>query len=162
MTTTQFDLSRFEQHHPADFGHALGEVREGQKVSHWMWYVFPQITALGRSETAIHYGIGSLAEAEAYLLHPVLGRDYAVIVEAVAEQVIGNGIDIDTLMGYPDDLKLVSSLTLFEKVARHLGEAVPAGLADNCTAILEAANAAGYPRCAETQTLLQDGYREAS
>ena len=65
-------------------------------------------------------------------------------------------------MGDPDDVKLVSSLTLFEHVARDLGDAAPAGLAHNCAAILEAANAAGYPRCAETQMLLQDGYREAS
>src|ERR687895_593124 len=68
-----FDLERFVTAQAPVFATALAELRAGQKRSHWMWFIFPQLRGLGRSATAQHYGIGSLAEARAYLAHPLLG-----------------------------------------------------------------------------------------
>ncbi|MBE7157533.1 MAG: DUF1810 family protein [Rhodospirillales bacterium] len=68
-----FDLNRFVQAQAPALEQFLRELRQGQKRTHWMWFVFPQLGSLGRSSTARYYGIGSLAEAQAYLAHPVLG-----------------------------------------------------------------------------------------
>ncbi len=72
-----FDLGRFLSAQETTQARALAELRRGRKESHWMWFVFPQLAGLGRSETARHYAIRSLAEARAYLAHPVLGPDCA-------------------------------------------------------------------------------------
>lgn len=88
----------------------LAELRAGRKETHWMWFVFPQLRALGRSPTAQRYGIADLAEARDYLAHPVLGprlRECAALVNAV------DGRTAHEIFGSPDDLKLRSSMTLF-------------------------------------------------
>ena len=93
---------------------ALSEVRRGRKTSHWMWFVFPQAAGLGSSPTSKHYAIGSLAEAKAYLAHPVLGPRLREIAGAV---VALKGRTARAVFGSPDDMKLRSSLTLFEAAA---------------------------------------------
>ena len=92
---------------------ALAEVRDGQKESHWMWFVFPQIKGLGFSETAKFYGIADLEEAEAYLAHPVLGKHLIEISEALLKIEDKTATEI---FGTPDDMKLRSCMTLFSKV----------------------------------------------
>jgi uncharacterized protein (DUF1810 family) len=113
---TEIDVSRFVDAQRADFDRALAEIAGGRKRSHWIWYVFPQIVGLGSSPMAVRYGIGSAAEARAFLDHPVLGPNYRRIVAAVGAQVRA-GVGLDRLLGWPDDAKLVSSLTLFAGVA---------------------------------------------
>lgn len=105
------DLARFLTAQEPVWHAVLAELRAGRKQSHWMWFVFPQLRALGRSATALRYGIASLGEARAYLAHPVLGarlRQCAGLVAAV------QGRSAREVMGTPDDLKLRSSMTLFE------------------------------------------------
>ena len=80
---TRDALSRFVDAQAATYDTALAEIRAGQKRSHWMWFVFPQLRGLGHSAMAQHYGIDSLDEARAYLAHPVLGPRYRTCVEAV-------------------------------------------------------------------------------
>jgi uncharacterized protein (DUF1810 family) len=106
-----FRLERFVDAQTDVFETALAEIRAGAKRSHWMWFIFPQLAALGQSATAKHYGIESLAEAQAYLAHPLLGPRLRECVSALqalppakAEQVFGP----------IDALKLRSSLTLFD------------------------------------------------
>jgi uncharacterized protein (DUF1810 family) len=92
----------------------LAELRAGEKQTHWMWFIFPQLTALGRSQTAIRYGIADLDTARAYLSHPVLGarlRECTDIVNAVT------GRTAHEIFGSPDDLKFRSSMTLFSRAA---------------------------------------------
>lgn len=109
-----FDLGRFLSAQERTQAQALAELRRGRKESHWMWFVFPQLAGLGRSETARHYAIRSLAEARAYLAHPVLGNR---LREAVAA-AMGSGVASPrALFGSPDDMKLRSSLTLFREAA---------------------------------------------
>jgi uncharacterized protein (DUF1810 family) len=106
----RFDLERFVKAQDGVYDVALGELRAGQKRSHWMWFVFPQFAGLGSSPTAQVYAIGSLEEARAYLAHPVLGPRLVACVEAV------NAVDDRSaggIFGYPDELKFRSSLTLF-------------------------------------------------
>ena len=88
----------------------LAELRNGQKRSHWMWFVFPQLSGLGSSPTAVRYAISSLAEARAYLEHPVLGPRLRDCTRLVLEV---RGASIDDIFGYPDDRKFWSSMTLF-------------------------------------------------
>jgi uncharacterized protein (DUF1810 family) len=89
---------------------ALAELRAGQKRSHWMWFVFPQLRGLGVSPTAQHYGIADLAEAQAYLAHPVLGSRLIACTEAV---LAIEGRTLLEIFGSPDDIKFRSSMTLF-------------------------------------------------
>lgn len=104
------DLTRFIDAQQAAYAPALAEIRNGRKVSHWMWYIFPQIKGLGHSETATYYAIQSLAEAAAYLNHPVLGPRLIDI----SEQLLAiRGRTASQIMGSPDDMKLRSSMTLF-------------------------------------------------
>ena len=108
------DLQRFVEAQAPVIEQVRQELRRGAKRSHWMWFVFPQLKTLGRSETARYYGIESLAEAEAYWKHPVLGprlKECASLVLAV------EGKSALQIMGSPDDLKLRSCMTLFERVA---------------------------------------------
>jgi uncharacterized protein (DUF1810 family) len=114
MNTSEFDLTRFTKAQADSYATALAELRSGQKRSHWMWYIFPQLDGLGHSETAKYYAIKNLAEAQQYLNHPVLGKrllECAEAVLAVEEKTI---LDI---MGFPDNLKLNSSMTLFAHIA---------------------------------------------
>ncbi|MBO9543612.1 DUF1810 domain-containing protein [Caulobacter sp.] len=104
-------LGRFVDAQANTYDTALAELRRGQKTSHWMWFVFPQIAGLGRSPTARLYAITDLAEARAYLAHPVLGPR---LVEAVEALLALPGRDAHAVFGTPDDLKLRSSLTLFQ------------------------------------------------
>jgi uncharacterized protein (DUF1810 family) len=89
------------------------ELKAGRKESHWMWFVFPQLQGLGRSSTALYYGLGGLAEAEAYLAHPVLG---ARLRQAASWILAHRGQDPAAILGPIDSLKLLSSTTLFERV----------------------------------------------
>ncbi|UFS70203.1 DUF1810 domain-containing protein [Geomonas sp. RF6] len=107
-------LQRFVSAQDGIYSRALAELKNGQKRSHWMWFIFPQINGLGRSSMAIQYAIKSLDEARAYLAHPVLGKRLRECAEAV---LAVQGRSASAIMGYPDDMKLKSSMTLFEVVA---------------------------------------------
>jgi uncharacterized protein (DUF1810 family) len=108
------DLGRFVEAQQDDYHQALAEIRAGRKRSHWMWYVFPQYEGLGFSSTSVRYAIKSVAEAEAYLRHPVLGPR---LVEC-AEAVLGvEGRSASEIFGSPDDMKLRSCATLFARVS---------------------------------------------
>ncbi|MCA3574647.1 MAG: DUF1810 domain-containing protein [Aestuariivirga sp.] len=109
-----FDLDRFLKAQEPVFETALAELRAGQKQSHWMWFVFPQLRGLGRSPMAQHYGINSLGEAAAYLGHPVLGARLRQCVEAVLAL---QGKSLRQIFGVPDDIKFRSSMTLFALAA---------------------------------------------
>ena len=109
-----FGLQRFVDAQPRNYADALAELKRGRKASHWMWYVFPQIAGLGSSAMAQAYAIGSLAEAGAYLAHPVLGARLRECVRAV---LAVEGRTAHDIFGSPDDFKLRSSLTLFAAAA---------------------------------------------
>ena len=108
------DLKRFVEAQEEDYEQALLEIRGGRKRSHWMWYVFPQFAGLGVSPVSRRYAIKSVAEAEAYLRHPVLGPRLVACCEAAAGI---EGRSAAEVFGSPDDLKLCSCLTLFSAVA---------------------------------------------
>lgn len=107
------DLQRFLDAQARDYAAALAEIKSGRKRSHWMWYIFPQIQGLGFSSTSQHYAIRDLAEAAAYLKHPVLGKRLIEISTALLGLA---GHDANRVFGSPDDLKLKSSMTLFAAV----------------------------------------------
>lgn len=104
-----FDLGRFLQAQETTYAAAIGELRAGRKRNHWMWFVFPQMRGLGTSATSQFYGIGSLAEARAYLRHPILRTRLGECTEAV----LAADRSLCDLLGSPDDLKFRSSMTLF-------------------------------------------------
>ena len=106
------DLSRFVEAHDRSYSRALEEIREGRKQSHWMWYIFPQIVGLGLSSTSRFYAIADLEEARAYMQHPMLG---AHMIEICGVLLGLSANDAEDVMGYPDDLKLRSSMTLFSQ-----------------------------------------------
>jgi uncharacterized protein (DUF1810 family) len=108
------DLGRFVEAQRGVYPSALAELRQGRKTSHWMWFVFPQVAGLGRSEMTRRYAIRSLAEARSYLEHPVLGprlRECAEALLAAGER------DPVAILGPIDALKLRSSMTLFLRAA---------------------------------------------
>jgi len=109
-----FDLNRFVRAQEADYERALAEIRSGRKRSHWMWYIFPQFAGLGPSAMSQRYAINSLAEARAYLAHPILGPRLTEIADAVLNV---QGRTAHEIFGSPDDLKLSSSATLFALVS---------------------------------------------
>ena len=109
------NLERFVIAQEESYEVALREIKEGRKRSHWMWYIFPQIKGLGHSSTAEYFAIESMAEAEAYIKHPVLSKRLLEISEALLE-IDSN--DASEIFGYPDDLKLRSSMTLFSIISR--------------------------------------------
>ena len=108
------DLSRFLNAQARDYETALREIRAGHKRSHWIWYIFPQLEGLGYSGTAQYYAIRGREEAEAYMEDPVLSKRLIEIYEALLEL---DSDDPTEVMGYPDDLKLRSSMTLFSMVS---------------------------------------------
>jgi uncharacterized protein (DUF1810 family) len=108
----KFDLSRFVDAQNGIIDQALDELRDGHKRTHWMWFVFPQLAGLGRSEVARRFAIESLAEAKAYLHHPVLEKRLDMAVAAI-NGLAGN--DPVAVFGEVDALKLRSSLTLFRE-----------------------------------------------
>lgn len=107
-------LDRFVDAQAGVWAQALAELKAGRKTSHWMWFVFPQIAGLGRSETARFYAIADVAEARAYLAHPLLG---ARLREAAAALLAHRGRSAEAMLGGIDAVKLRSSMTLFEAVA---------------------------------------------
>ena len=115
LATDSFDLNRFVVAQKQDYAVALDELTQGKKYSHWMWYIFPQIEGLGHSHIAQKYAIRNIDEAKAYLVHPVLGKRLLECCEVLL------GLDgshtASEIFGFPDDLKLKSSITLFAKVS---------------------------------------------
>jgi uncharacterized protein (DUF1810 family) len=113
-TDDPHNLIRFVQAQADDYEQALSEIRSGRKQSHWMWYIFPQFDGLGFSSTSKRYAIKTLAEAKAYLAHPILGPR---LVEC-AEAALGvEGKTATQIFGSPDDMKLKSCATLFACVS---------------------------------------------
>ena len=108
------DLERFYKAQEYDYETALSEIRNGRKESHWMWYIFPQITGLGRSTTAEYYAIKSKEEAKGYIEDPVLGKRLIEISQALFQI---ESDDAEMVMGWPDNLKVRSCMTLFAEVA---------------------------------------------
>lgn len=135
MNNQNNSLDRFlvAQEHSYDM--ALREIRAGHKRSHWMWYIFPQIAGLGMSYTAQLYSIKDIDEARSYISHPVLGARLVEISEALLKT---ESSDATAVMGYPDDLKLRSCMTLFAQVSDNpvfnaVLEKFYGGKADACT-----------------------------
>jgi uncharacterized protein (DUF1810 family) len=132
-----YDLSRFLTAQERVYDDVIAELRRGRKTGHWMWFVFPQLAGLGRSEMSRHYAIASLNEARAYLAHPVLGarlRECANVLLAVPA-----GSSAEDIFGSVDAVKLRSSMTLFHRAARNdrlfaqVLERFAGGLADPAT-----------------------------
>ncbi|MEH6691695.1 MAG: DUF1810 domain-containing protein [Pseudorhizobium pelagicum] len=109
-----FDLERFTQAQAPVYRQVLAELQQGAKRSHWMWFVFPQVEGLGSSSMAERYAIGSRAEAEAYLRHPVLGPR---LVECTQLMLQHEGTSANAILGSPDDMKFRSCMTLFAAVS---------------------------------------------
>jgi uncharacterized protein (DUF1810 family) len=110
-----FDLNRFTMAQERIYSAVLSELKSGRKRTHWMWFIFPQIDGLGHSSTAKHYAIKSIEEARAYINHPVLGTRLMECAEAV---LAVEGRSVSEIFGYPDDMKLKSSMTLFASVTK--------------------------------------------
>ena len=111
----KYDLNRFLKMQERDYAQALSEIHCGRKLSHWIWYIFPQLKGLGYSYNSQYYGLDGMGEAQAYMDNRILADHLIEISEALLS-LPGN--DPTAVMGYPDDLKLKSSMTLF-------AEAVP-------------------------------------
>ena len=109
-----YDLDRFVRAQGRDYDRALEEIRRGRKRSHWMWYVFPQFEGLGFSSASRLYSIKSVAEAAAYLAHPILGPRLTECAEAALSV---EGRSAFEIFGSPDDMKLRSSATLFARMS---------------------------------------------
>ena len=121
---TTFDLERFVGAQAGCYEAVRRELAAGEKRTHWMWFIFPQIRGLGSSTMAQRYAISGLAEAQAYLAHPVLGarlRECTRLVNAVRER------SVEEIFGYPDNLKFHSSMTLFDWAAK-AGEELEGGV----------------------------------
>ncbi|WP_426425844.1 DUF1810 domain-containing protein [Bradyrhizobium genosp. A] len=112
--TDPFDLERFLRAQDPVFRDVLAELTRGRKRSHWMWFVFPQVAGLGFSAMSQRYAIGSRAEAEAYLAHPLLGPR---LIECTGLVLAVDGRTINAILGAPDDAKFRSSMTLFGAVS---------------------------------------------
>ena len=112
--TDPFDLERFVRAQDPVYRDVQGELARGRKQTHWMWFIFPQVAGLGFSAMSQRYAIGSRAEAEAYLAHPVLG---ARLVECTGLVLAVEGRSINAILGAPDDAKFRSSMTLFGAVS---------------------------------------------
>ncbi|WLR99261.1 DUF1810 domain-containing protein [Shinella sumterensis] len=120
-----FQLKRFVDAQELVFNTALAELHAGRKQTHWIWFIFPQLRALGRSATAEFYGITSLDEARAYLQHPLLADRLTRATDAVLVHRDRTAHDI---FGSPDDLKFRSSMTLFDVASSHENARFPIAL----------------------------------
>lgn len=110
----RFDLQRFVSAQECQYNDAISELKSGRKLTHWIWFVFPQLEGLGRSPTAQHYAIRSLAEARAYLDHPLLG---ARLKECTSAVLNVEGRTAHEIFGHPDDLKFHTCMTLFAAIS---------------------------------------------
>lgn len=109
----KFLLQRFMQAQSHLYSDVVSELKQGRKINHWMWFIFPQVEGLGRTSTAEKYAIKSIEEAKAYIAHPILGGR----LRECTELVLGiDGCSANQIFGYPDDLKFKSSITLFKQV----------------------------------------------
>ena len=136
MGAMPFDLERFVAAQEGVYEGALRELRQGRKTGHWIWFIFPQLAGLGRSEMSRFYGIESLAEARAYLDHPVLG---ARLRECVGAVLATSGRTAEEIFGSLDATKARSSMTLFHRAApevplfREMLDRFYAGFTDDAT-----------------------------
>jgi len=105
-----YSLDRFIEAQGEYYNIALKEIKEGQKKSHWMWYIFPQLRGLGHSDIANYYGIENLEEAKRYIENDYLRENLVNI----SRELLSIDNDIEYILGYPDNLKLQSSMTLFK------------------------------------------------
>lgn len=112
-----FNLQRFHLAQEKVYPTVVKELKFGTKISHWMWFIFPQVEGLGRTEIAKKYAIKSLDEAKAYVAHPILGKRLQECIELV---LAIDGKSATDIFGEPDDLKFRSSMTLFAKAAPHI------------------------------------------
>ena len=110
MENNAYDLNRFSIMQDMKYFQALDEIKSGRKQTHWMWFIFPQLRALGRSKMALYYGIENLEEAKAYMEHPILGARLREISSALLAL---DSNDPLAVMGAPDHIKLCSCMTLF-------------------------------------------------
>ena len=113
-TPDPYNLDRFVQAQNSMYEQVLSELKNGAKVSHWMWFIFPQIKGLGRSPTAIEFAISSREEARAYLHHPLLGPR---LKECTRLVLLTEGRSIEQIFGSPDNMKFRSCMTLFAQVS---------------------------------------------
>lgn len=114
MCNNDYDLNRFLEAQNGVYSIALKELQEGCKRSHWMWYIFPQLKYLGHSYNAKYYGISGIAEATAYLQHPILGQHLRAVTSTILHL---SGNDAEAIFGGVDAMKLRSSMTLFDVVS---------------------------------------------
>jgi uncharacterized protein (DUF1810 family) len=114
MAEDRYNLHRFVEAQDRVFEQVCSELRAGEKSSHWMWFIFPQVQGLGYSSTARYFAISNLDEARAYLEHPVLGPRLMVCTDLVLDISV---TPIEQIFGYPDYLKFRSSMTLFARAA---------------------------------------------
>jgi uncharacterized protein (DUF1810 family) len=118
-----FELRRFVDAQASVYPQVVAELSRGRKLSHWMWFIFPQMAGLGSSAMAQRYAIGSRGEAVAYLEHDILGPR---LIECTRLVVAVNGRTINQILGSPDDFKFRSSMTLFDAISKMtiFGEAI--------------------------------------
>lgn len=110
----KYDLDRFKRAQDQEYDTALAEIRSGHKYSHWIWYIFPQLRGLGYSSMSDYYGISGIDEARIYMEDEVLRDRMIAICQALLDLP---SCDAEDVMGWPDDMKLRSSMTLFMEAA---------------------------------------------
>jgi uncharacterized protein (DUF1810 family) len=115
-TGDRYNLQRFVDGQGEIFDQVLRELRLGRKQTHWMWFIFPQLTGLGSSPMARRYAISSLEEAKAYFGHPVLGDR---LLECTQLVTAARAQSVEDVLGYPDNLKFHSSISLFAHASNH-------------------------------------------
>jgi uncharacterized protein (DUF1810 family) len=147
------DVERFCEPVREHVDDVVEELTAGRKRTHWMWFVFPQLRALGRSEMARRFGLDDLDEARRFVAHAELGPTYQRLVAIVHDVVVRQGHLVHAVFGSPDDFKLVSSLTLFGAAAEREGRIE---LAQQCRELLDVAERQGLPRCSVTLAALGD------
>ena len=144
-----FDLERFVAAQQGVYEGALRELRLGRKTGHWIWFIFPQLIGLGRSQMSRFYGIESIDEARAYLDHSVLGPRLRECVSAI---LATSGMTADQIFGFLDAMKVRSSMTLFHRAAPddplfvEVLERFYGGVADAATEAMLGSALSGAPR----------------
>ena len=146
------DLERFLEPVRDHIDGVADELTAGRKRTHWMWFVFPQLRSLGHSEMAQRYGLTDLDEARRFLMHDELGPTYERLVSIVHDVVVRRRLLVHDVFGSPDDIKLMSSLTLFRAAAEVDGRIE---LAEQCRVLLDAAERQGLQRCPATLAALR-------